>query len=67
MLDGVTDLYVAKGRTIVHTDLTTERPSDDELLTMMLGRSGKLRAPAIRSEGRLLVGYNAEMLGAVLT
>ena len=40
--------------------------SDDELLAMMLGRSGKLRAPTIRSGNRLLVGYNAEMLESVL-
>ena len=67
VLDGVTDLYVAKGKKVLHWDLTADRPSDDDLLGMMLGRSGKLRAPTIRSGSRLLVGYNAEMLESVLT
>ena len=67
MLEGVSDLYVARGRNVLHFDLDSERPADDELLGLMLGRSGKLRAPAIRSGKRLLVGYNADMLGSVLT
>ena len=56
------DLYVAKGRKSLHFDLTDERPADEELLGLLLGRSGKLRAPALRSGDRLIVGYNAELL-----
>jgi len=66
LLDGVTDLYVAKGKKVVHLDLSTDRPSDEELLGLLLGRSGKLRAPAIRRGGRFVVGFNAEVLGATL-
>lgn len=66
VLDGVTDLFVAKGRNVLHFDLSTERPSDDELLAVMLGRSGKLRAPALRTGTRLLVGYNQELLTSTL-
>ncbi len=62
VLDGITDLYVAKGKRVEHVDLTASRPSDDELLTVLLGRSGKLRAPTVRSGSRLLVGYNADLL-----
>ena len=61
VLDGIDDLVVAKGRKAVHIDLRNDRPSDEELLEMMLGRSGKLRAPTVRSGRRLLVGYNADL------
>ena len=66
VLDGVEDLYVAKGRQSLHFDLRTKRPSDDELLGLMLGRSGKLRAPAIRTGSTLIVGFNQELLDSVL-
>ena len=29
---------------------------------MMLGRSGKLRAPTLRSGKRLIIGFNADIL-----
>jgi arsenate reductase-like glutaredoxin family protein len=66
LLDGVTDIYVAKGKKILHLDLTAERPSDDELLGLLLGRSGNLRAPAIRAGTRFVVGYNPEILETTL-
>ena len=66
LLEGVTDLYVAKGKKVVHVDLTAGRPSDDELLALLLGRSGKLRAPAIRTGSRFVVGYNPEILETTL-
>jgi len=62
LLDGVDELWVAKGRKVVRHDLAARRPDDDTLLGVMLGRSGKLRAPAIRVGRRMLVGYNQEML-----
>lgn len=66
LLDGVNDLYVAKGKKTLHVDLSAERPSDDELLGLLLGRSGKLRAPTMRSGARLIVGYNSDMLRTLL-
>ncbi len=38
-----------------------EPPGDDELLAVILGRSGTLRAPTVVSGKRLLVGFNADM------
>lgn len=66
LLDGVNDLYVAKGRNVVHIALPASRPSDEELLEMLLGRSGKLRAPTMRVGSKLIVGYNADLLGDAL-
>lgn len=66
VLEGVTDLYVAKGQNVLHHDLRRARPQDDELLELILGRSGKLRAPTVRVGTRLLVGYNDELLTTLL-
>jgi arsenate reductase-like glutaredoxin family protein len=66
LLDGVRHLFVAKGRKVESFDLSKDRPADDELLGMMLGRSGKLRAPAIRAGDKLIIGYNQELLSSTL-
>lgn len=60
------DLYVAKGREVLHFQLHADRPTNEELLGLMLGRSGKLRAPTLRQGTTLVVGYNAELLGSAL-
>ena len=66
LLEGVSDLYVARGKKIVHVDLNAGRPADEDLVGLLCSRFGKLRAPTMRSAGRLLVGYNAEMLATLL-
>lgn len=66
VLEGADDLYVAKGRKTVHVDLRTDRPSDEELLSLMLGRTGKLRAPTIRVDEKVIVGFNADLLEETL-
>lgn len=65
-LEGVTDLYVAKGKKTLHFDLARARPSDDEILALILGRSGTLRAPAIRRGTSFIVGYNPDILPETL-
>jgi len=62
----VKDLHVAKGKKSIHFDLEISRPSDEELLGHLLGRSGKLRAPALRSGDRLIIGFNSELLEETL-
>jgi arsenate reductase-like glutaredoxin family protein len=66
LLEGMDELFVAQGKRVLHFDLKTERPADDELLGLLLGRSGKLRAPALRRGARLIVGYNQELLPTTL-
>ena len=53
---------IAKGKKFLTYDLKKERPTNKELLALLLGRSGKLRAPSIRAGKRLLVGYNEELM-----
>lgn len=66
MLEGADELYVAKGRKTVHVDLKKDRPDDEELLSLLLGRSGKLRAPTMRTGGKVIVGFNSELLETTL-
>ncbi len=65
LLKGMTELRVGRGRKAVRFDLEQERPSDPELLGSMLGRSGKLRAPAMKIGSTLVIGYNQDLLASV--
>jgi len=55
------DLYVAKGKKVVHLNLKKEPASDEEILKLILGPSGNLRAPTLRTGKKLVVGFNQEM------
>ena len=66
LLEGMTELCVAKGRKVVRVDLSDEdRPPDDELVKLMVSRWGKLRAPTMRVGTTVVVGFNQEMLASV--
>lgn len=66
LLDGVSELLVARGRKTLRFDLAAgERPDEETLLSLLLGRAGKLRAPAMRVGSRLLVGFGEEMYESV--
>jgi hypothetical protein len=62
LLADVDDLYVAKGKKTLHFDLKNDRPPEEEILAVILGRSGTLRAPALRRGSTFLVGYNDSLL-----
>ncbi len=66
LLKDATELFVAQGQRVLRFDLVAQRPSDEELLQLLLGRSGKLRAPAFRCGTRLIVGYNQALLPTAL-
>ena len=66
LLDGVRRLRIAKGKKVVDLDLEKDRPTDEELLALLLGRSGKLRAPTIRTGDTLLVGFHLGMFEEAL-
>lgn len=52
-------MYVAKGKKIVHVDLKRDAPDDATLLGLMLGPTGNLRAPTVRHGKTLIVGFDA--------
>ncbi|MXY28953.1 hypothetical protein F4Y59_12440 [Candidatus Poribacteria bacterium] len=59
LMGGAERIVVAKGRR-VETFVPTEDPQES-ILKAVLGRSGSLRAPTVRTGDVFLVGYNATL------
>ena len=57
VLDGVDELYVAKGKKVEHVDLKKAKPDRATLLGLLLGPTGNLRAPTLRRGRTLIVGF----------
>ena len=66
MLRDVDDLYVTKGKKVVHVDLRAGRPPKAELLGLLLGPSWNLRAPTVRRGRTLVVGFDEATYAALL-
>ena len=62
----VDKLIVAKGAKLVTIDLKKDKPSRADLLAMLLGPTGNLRAPTLRKGKTLLVGFSEETYARVL-
>jgi arsenate reductase-like glutaredoxin family protein len=58
VLDGVDELYVARGKKIERVDLKRAKPDRATLLSLLLGPTGNLRAPTLRRGRTLIVGFN---------
>ena len=58
VLEGVDELYVAKGKQVAHVDLRKGKPARAELLALLLGPTGNLRAPTLRKGRTLIVGFD---------
>ena len=67
VLDGVDELYVAKGKKVEHVDLRKAKPDRTALLALLLGPTGNLRAPTLRKGRTLIVGFEEETYKNVLT
>lgn len=59
-------LMVAKGKRLTVLELATDRPTDDELGALVLGPTGRLRAPTLRIGDTVIVGFSAEALDRAL-
>ena len=66
VLEGVDQLYVAKRGQVAHFDLRKQRPAPADLLAMLLGPTGNLRAPTTRKGRTLLVGFSEEVYARVV-
>ena len=66
VLAQVDQLYVAKGKRVVHVDLKKAKPDRATLLGLLLGPTGNLRAPTLRAGRTLLVGYDETTYRQVL-
>jgi len=61
LLNGIDDIYAGKGKKFVYFNLRKEKPGEDDLKKALLGRSGTLRAPAMKVGKTLIVGFNEDM------
>ncbi len=59
-------VIVARGKKIVTFDMKKSPPTDADLLAVIMGNSGNLRAPTLKVGTTLLVGFNEEAYDAVL-
>jgi arsenate reductase-like glutaredoxin family protein len=66
LLGNVDELYATRGKKVVHINLKQERPDDATLLKLVIGPSGKLRAPTLKKGRTLLVGFDEETYQKVL-
>jgi hypothetical protein len=66
VLKDIEQLYVAKGKRVVHVDLKRQTPPRAELLALLLGPTGNLRAPTLRRGRTLIVGFDEATYERVL-
>jgi hypothetical protein len=65
LLKEADEIYVAKGKNVLHFDLKTAQP--DEVVPLMLGPTRNLRAPTLRKGRTLMVGFNKETYEKLFT
>ncbi|MBP7146865.1 MAG: hypothetical protein KBD01_04910 [Acidobacteria bacterium] len=53
-------LVVGRGTKVVSVPVTRTAPSDEEILALVLGPTGNLRAPTLKKGDTLLVGFSEE-------
>lgn len=66
LLKDIDEIYASKGKRTVYMNLKRDKPSQQELLDLLIGRTGNLRAPALRIGRTLIVGFNEEQYRQVL-
>lgn len=62
----VSEVFAVKGKKIIRFHLPRDKPSRDDLLSVLLGPSGNLRAPTLRIGKKLLIGFDATVYSEVL-
>jgi arsenate reductase-like glutaredoxin family protein len=61
LLKGAEKLYATKGQKVVEVDLKGSNPTKDQLAELVIGPSGKLRAPTVKHGKTVAVGFNEGM------
>ena len=53
-------VVVGRGKKVVTFDMRKDKPDDDTLAAHLLGPTGNLKAPTLRRDDTLLVGFSEE-------
>jgi arsenate reductase-like glutaredoxin family protein len=53
-------IVYGRGKKVTILDMKRDSPADEELLEVLLGPTGRLRAPTLRVGSTLLVGFHEE-------
>lgn len=67
ILRSMEELHVTKGTRVLDINLQEQALSDADLKALIIGPSGKLRAPAIKTGKKLIVGFDEQMYSRQLT
>jgi arsenate reductase-like glutaredoxin family protein len=62
----VDEIYVSKGKKVVHLNMKKDAPDESTLAALLLGPTGNLRAPILRKGRTLLVGFDESIYKKVL-
>ncbi len=62
----VDEIYVTKGKRVIHVDLKSEEPDDDTLAGLLLNPTGNLRAPILKKGRTLIVGFDEATYNTLL-
>lgn len=65
LVKGMTKLMVAKGKKITIVDLKKDAPDDAALAGLLLGPTGNLRAPTLKTGKTMVVGFNEDLYAEV--
>ena len=63
---GAGKVIVMKGKKVTKFDMKKDKPTDKDLLAVMLGPTGNLRAPVVLRGKTVLVGFNQDVFDEVL-
>lgn len=58
LLKDADELYAMKGKKVTHLHLKKDRPATKDLLALVLGPTGNLRAPTLKRGRTLIVGFD---------
>lgn len=65
LLKNAKQLSAAKGKKVVDVDLSKTDLTEEDLLKLVLGPTGNLRAPTLLVGNKMIVGFNEEMYSAI--
>ena len=67
MAGKASEVLAAKGKKLVQYNIKKDNPADEDLIKVMIGPSGNLRAPTVRVGKKIFVGFHDEALLEFLT